>query len=104
MSKRVEKDMKKSFEEKIEEMCEEIDLAREEIIARHEMEEYINSSIKMAGWCKDYESSIVLYADQFGLDMNFVDVDPYADYNERIDPRKAALSKIKNTLRKFKLI
>lgn len=96
--------MKKSFEMKIEEMNEEFDLAREEIIARHEMEESIDSSIKMAGWCEDYESSIVLYADQFGLDMNLVDADPFADYNERIDPRKAALSKIKNTLRKFELI
>lgn len=96
--------MKKSFEEKIEEMNEEFDLAREEIIARYEMKESIDSTIKMAGWCEDYESSIVLYADKLGLDTSLVDADPFADYNESVDPRKAALSKVKKTLRKFRLI
>lgn len=96
--------MKKSFEEKIEEMNEEFDLAREEIIARREMEESIDSSIKMAGWCKDYESSIVLYADQFGIDADLIDADPFVDYDESANPNKAALSKVKNALKKFRLI
>lgn len=96
--------MKKSFEEKIEEINEEFDLAREEIIARHEMEKSIDSTIKMAGWCEDYESSIVLYAEEYGIDTNLIDADPFADYDANINPDKAALSKVKNTLRKFRLI
>lgn len=103
MSKRVEKDMKKN-DLNFDQNDEEFDLAREEIIARKEMDEYIDSSIKMAGWCEDYESSIVLYAEEFGIDTNLIDADPFVDYDSNINPDKAALSKVKNTLRKFKLI
>lgn len=103
MSKRVEKDMKKN-DLNFDQLNEEFDLAREEIIARHEMEESIDSTIKMAGWCEDYESSIVLYAEEYGIDTNLIDADPFVDYDASINPDKAALSKVKNTLRKFRLI
>lgn len=91
------------FNEK-ENVVEEFDLAREEIIAEREMKEVCELGIKMNSWCRDYENSIISICDQLGVDVDLIDVCPSRDYNEHISPKKAARAKIKRDLRKIRYV
>lgn len=93
-----------SFNESKENEVEEFDLAREEIIAEREMKAVCELGIKMNSWCRDYENSIISICDDLGIDIDLIDACPSLDYNENISPKKAARAKIKQNLRKLRLL
>lgn len=83
---------------------EEFDLAREEVIARHEMNEQIQSSIKMASWIGDYENSVVTLCDRYGVDPFDIDRDPDEVYDESRNPHQVALRVVRNAAKKLGMI
>lgn len=83
---------------------EEFDLAREEIIARHEMDEQIQSSIKMASWIGDYENSIVSLCGKYGVDPFDVALTPDEVYDERRNPHQVALRVVRNAVKQLGMI
>lgn len=84
--------------------AEEFDLAREEIIARHEMDEQIKSSLKMAAWVGDYEDSIVSLCNKYGVDPFDVAKDPDEIYDENRNPHQVALRVVRNAAKQFGMI
>ena len=82
----------------------EFDLAREEIIARHEMDEQIQSSIKMASWIGDYENSVVSLCDRYGVDPFDIDQDPDEIFDESRNPHQVALCIVRNAAKRLGMI
>lgn len=82
----------------------EFDLAREEIIARHEMNEQIKSSIKMAAWIGDYENSVISLCDKYGVDPFDVAQNPDEVYDERRNPHQVALGVVRGAAKKLRMI
>lgn len=82
----------------------EFDLAREEIIAREEMNEQIQSSIKMASWIGDYENSVVTLCDRYGVDPFDIDRDPDEVYDENHSPYQVALRVVRGAAKKLGMI
>ena len=89
---------------KVTAVVEEFDLAREEIIARHEMDEQIKSSIKMAAWVGDYEDSIVSLCNKYGVDPFDVAKDPDEVYDENRNPHQVALRVVRNAAKQLGMI
>lgn len=81
----------------------EFDLAREEIIARHEMNEQIKSNIKMAAWIEDYENSVISLCDKYGVDP-FDVAHPDEVYDERRNPHQVALGVVRGAAKKLRII
>ena len=82
----------------------EFDLAREEIIARREMNEQIQSSIKMSSWIGDYENSVISLCNKYGVDLFDVALNPDEVYDENRNPHQVALRIVRNAAKQLGMI
>jgi chitinase len=90
--------------EKMSNEIKEFDLTREEVIARHEMDEQIQTSLKMSSWIGDYENSIVSLCDRYGVDPFDIDQDPDEIFDESRNPHQVALRVVRNAAKQFGVI
>ena len=85
-------------------VIEEFDLAREEIIAREEMNEQIQTSLKMSSWIGDYENSVISLCNKYGVDPFDVARTPDEVYDEHRNPHQVALRVVRGAAKKLGMI